>query len=145
MRLLLDRAAAMTVGYNGRLFQAKARYGDRIGLIWDGQIYDTGVWVISKSAQNPEAARRFIAFAVRPDRLAAQAELFPYGPSRRSAVAAVGSHKVIGIALEGLLPTSANNLNGALRFSQNWWRRSGDAARRRFEDWLATTARAGAR
>ena len=127
---------AMAFGYSGRMFYAKLQLGERLGLIWDGQMIDADVWTISANAQNPALAKEFVSFATLPERMSAQAELFPYGPMRRSAVASTTVHKVTGVSLDGLLPTSPQNLLNALQYDGNWWERKGALARTEFEAFL---------
>ena len=82
----------MAAGYSGRIFRAAVGDRQRLGMIWDGQIYDLDLWAIPKGAKNKDGAMRFITFATDPARLAAQAQLIAYGPMRKSALELVGKH-----------------------------------------------------
>jgi putative spermidine/putrescine transport system substrate-binding protein len=90
-----------------------------ITVLWDGQVYDVDAWVMAKGTRAKSA--EFIAYATRPDRLAEQARLFPYGPMRRSAVNLVAAHPKLGIDMRAHLPTEPANLAGALRSNAAWW------------------------
>jgi putative spermidine/putrescine transport system substrate-binding protein len=133
---LLERYAVMAAGYSGRIFRAAV--GDnRIGIIWDGQVYDLDLWAIPKGAKNKEGAKRFIAFASDPARVAAQAELIAYGPMRKSALSLVGKHPVIDVEMKSYLPTAPDNFKNALKFDEGWWSAHGGEIAKRFAQWHA--------
>jgi len=96
---LLEKKAVMVAGYSGRIFRAAVGDRRRIGVLWDGQIYDVDAWAIPKAAKNKKEAMRFISFATQPAQLAAQAQLIAYGPMRKSAVQLVGKHPVINVEM----------------------------------------------
>ena len=129
--------AVMAAGYSARLFRAAIR--DRnIDILWDGQIYDLDAWAIPKTSRNKDEAMRFIRFATATEQLAAQARLTSYGPMRKSALARVGKHPVVGVDMQRFLPTAPSNFRTALPFDQAWWDRSGDVLSRRFAAWVAS-------
>ena len=122
-------------GFSGRIFRAAVNARQRIGVLWDGQIYDVDLWAIPKGAANKEDAKRFIAFATEPAQMAAQAELIAYGPMRKSAIALVGKHPSIDIEMKGFLPTAPDNFRKALKFDEVWWKDHGEALETRFKTW----------
>jgi putative spermidine/putrescine transport system substrate-binding protein len=131
---LLAEKVVMAAGYSGRIFRAAV--GDRrIGVIWDGQIFDLDAWAIPKSAKNKEAAKRFISFATDPARLAKQAELIAYGPMRKSALDLVGKHPIINVEMKDFLPTAPENFKKALKFDEAWWNEHGEPLSQRFAAW----------
>jgi putative spermidine/putrescine transport system substrate-binding protein len=132
---LLEKEVAMAAGYSGRIFRAAVGDRQRIGVIWDGQIYDLDLWAIPKNATNKDGAKRFISFATDPARLAAQAQLIAYGPMRKSALALVGKHPVIDVEMKDFLPTAPDNFKKALKFDDAWWNAHGGDLQRRFEEW----------
>jgi len=144
--LLASKKAVLAAGYSGRIFRALAGGGDRMDLLWDGQIYDLDIWAVPKTAPNKDAAKRFIAFAAAPERLAAQARLIGYGPMRKSAIPLVGKHPEIGIEMMRFLPTAPENFKNALKFDEAWWNEHGGDLAKRFETWreLAATAQGAA-
>ncbi|HEY8276039.1 MAG TPA: ABC transporter substrate-binding protein [Methyloceanibacter sp.] len=144
--LLASKKAAIAAGYSGRIFHALAGSGDRMDLLWDGQIYDTDVWAVPKTAPNKDAAKRFISFAAAPERLAAQARLIAYGPMRKSAIPLVGKHPDIGVEMMRFLPTAPENFKNALKFDEAWWNEHGGELIKRFETWreLAATTQGAA-
>ncbi len=136
MTWLAEGKAAMAAGYSGRVFRAAA--GDRkIGILWDGQIYDLDAWAIPKTAGNKEEAMRFIRFATAPAQLAAQARLTAYGPMRKSALPLVGNHPILGSEMLTFLPTAPGNFENALKFDGSWWEERGSALNQRFARWVA--------
>jgi putative spermidine/putrescine transport system substrate-binding protein len=144
--LLASKKAAIAVGYSGRIFRALAGSRESMDLLWDGQIYDLDIWAVPKSAPNKDAAKRFIAFAATPERLAAQARLIAYGPMRKSAIPLVGKHPEIGVEMMRFLPTAPENFKNALKFDEAWWNEHGGDLAKRFETWreLAATAQGAA-
>lgn len=132
---LLEKKVAMAAGYSGRIFRAAVGDRKRLGVVWDGQIYDLDLWAIPKGAKNKDGAKRFITFATDPARLATQAQLIAYGPMRKSALALVGKHPVIDVEMKDFLPTAPDNFKKALRFDDSWWSAHADELQKRFEDW----------
>ena len=138
-RLLQSGKAVMAAGFSGRAFRM-SRLDPRLRTIWDGQIYDVEYWAIPRSAKNIAAARRFVAYATAPKRLARNARYFPYGPMRKSAVRMARKHAVLNIDLRPYLPTSRRNLRRALRFNASWWALKEPLLKPRFDAWLKELA-----
>jgi putative spermidine/putrescine transport system substrate-binding protein len=132
---LLEKKVTMAAGYSGRIFRAAVGDRQRLGVIWDGQVYDLDLWAIPKGAKNKDAAMRFITFATDPARLATQAQLIAYGPMRKSALALVGKHPVIDVEMKEFLPTAPDNFKKALKFDDAWWSAHGADLQKRFEEW----------
>ena len=132
---LLERKVVMAAGYSGRIFRAAVGDRQRVGVMWDGQIYDLDLWAIPKSAKNKDGAKRFIIFATDPARLAAQSQLIAYGPMRKSALSLVGKHPVIDVEMKDFLPTAPDNFKKALKFDDAWWTAHNDELQKRFEEW----------
>lgn len=127
--------AAMALAFNGRIFSAIVAENKPFGIIWDGQIFDLDFWAIPKGSPHKKAALDFIAFATRPDRLALQANWFPYGPVRKSALEQVGRHPEIDVDMTAYIPTSKENFKRALRLDAGWWKQHGEEMNRRFKVW----------
>lgn len=136
LELLADGKVVMAMAYNGRLFNAVVRRNAPLTILWDRQIYDVDMWAIPKSAANKKDALAFIAFATRPDRLAAQAHLIPYGPMRKSALSRIERHAEVNVDMTTFLPTAEANFQGALRLDSAWWDIHGAALRKKFDAWL---------
>jgi putative spermidine/putrescine transport system substrate-binding protein len=132
---LLEKKVTMAAGYSGRIFRAAVGDRQRLGVIWDGQVYDLDLWAIPKGTKNKDAAMRFITFATDPARLATQAQLIAYGPMRKSALDLVGKHPVIDVEMKEFLPTAPDNFKKALKFDDAWWSAHGADLQKRFEEW----------
>lgn len=136
LKLLKDRKASMGVAFNGRAFSVIVGDNQPLGLVWDAQIYDLDFWAIPKDATRKEAARKFIAFAIRPDRLAEQTRWFPYGPMRKSALALIGKHAEVNVDMAAYVPTVSRNFQNALKIDATWWSDREAKLKQRFSDWL---------
>lgn len=140
LQWLKEGKVAMALAFSGRAFHEIAAGSKPLRLIWDGQILDVDMWVVSKDSRHPDAAAGFVAEASRPERLAEVARWFPYGPPRRSAVAMVGSHASLGIDLAPFLPTAPANLGSVLRFDGRFWAEHEAELTRRLEEWISPSA-----
>jgi putative spermidine/putrescine transport system substrate-binding protein len=136
MKLLGKSEVGMATAFSGRAFYALASELRPYRIIWDGQIYDLSVWVVSSKSQSKAAALDFVAFATRPDRLAAVSRWFPYGPVRLSAVDLVGRHPTLGMDLQPFLPTAPANMANALRFNERFWQHYEAPLQQSLEAWI---------
>jgi len=143
LKLLADGKAVMATAFNARAFGSLMAENRSLAILWHGQLYTMNSWAIPKTSRNKTAARRFIEFSTKPDRLAHQAKWFPYGPVRKSALAMVGDHAEIDVTMAGFLPTSNANLSHALQVDAGWWLSHGDALEAKFKTWMETKAAAG--
>jgi putative spermidine/putrescine transport system substrate-binding protein len=135
-RLLDSGEAAMASGFNGRFFNARVNDNVPLTVIWHGQFLDTGVWAIPRDTPRRDLAERFIRFATGSERMAAFAQLIPYGPARRSAIGRIGLHAASNIPMLHHMPTSPNNLQHAIRADTVWYARTEALRQRRFKAWL---------
>ena len=135
-RLLSSGQAVMASGYNGRFFTAARLQGAPIDVIWDGRIIGHDVWAVVAGTDRPDAARRFLAYALHPDRMARLAERIPYGPARRSAMARIGLHPDTGIPMRAHLPNAPQHGARRLVRDGDWYSHTRAIRQRRFEAWL---------
>jgi putative spermidine/putrescine transport system substrate-binding protein len=135
--LLEEGEVAMASGYNGRFFHAQVVEGAPISVIWDGQLVDFTTWAIPRNSPDRELAERFIRFATRTERMAAQANRISYGPARRSAQERIGLHVEAGVPMRPHMPTTENHLERAILQDHEWYARTEGLRHRRFEEWLA--------
>jgi putative spermidine/putrescine transport system substrate-binding protein len=134
VRLLADGKVAMTSAYNGRLYDAVARKGQRnIATLWDGQVRDINLWAIPKGSDRLEDALAFVRFATDTQHLADQARYISYGPTRKSSMA------IINEEVKPFLPTAPENENNMLPFDSRWWAEHQEDIDRRFAAWLAAS------
>jgi putative spermidine/putrescine transport system substrate-binding protein len=131
-QLLADGEVAMTSAYNGRLFNAIVKEGQPFEIVWDGQVWDYGAFIIPKGSPNRDRALEYIRFATAPERLADLTNYISYGPSRRSAMALVSDK------IRSQLPTAKDNFAKGLRASADFWSDYGDQLNEKFVAWLAT-------
>lgn len=141
LALIRDQKVAMTTAFNGRIFNSVVAESMPVAILWDGQVYDTDNWAIPKGAARPDEARAFIAFALRPERMAAQVKWLPYGPMRKSALKKVAKHAEADVELSAFIPTMEKNLKTALKLDEAWWETQGSTLVKRFESWrMSNTA-----
>lgn len=130
-QLLADGEVVLTTAYNGRIYNANVQDKRNFGIIWDGQVYEFDYWAIPKGGPRLELAKKFLAFALKPEQMARQTAFVPYGPSRRSAESLVDA-KVLPH-----LPTFAANQARALAASPEFWADNFDSINKRFQTWLS--------
>ncbi len=136
-QLLADGEVAMTIAWNGRIFNAAVGEGKPFEIVWDGQVYEPEGLAIPVGAPNMEEALQFVAFATRAESLARAAEWISYGPTRRSAAPLVGVFQVDGETEMGPnLPTSEENMTNALASSYEFWVDRDAELNERFNAWL---------
>jgi putative spermidine/putrescine transport system substrate-binding protein len=136
LKLLGKGGVAMATAFSGRAFYAMASELKPLRMIWDGQVYDFSVWVVSSRSKAQAAAGDFVTFATRADRLAAVSRWFPYGPVRLSALELVGVHPTLGLDLAPFLPTTQANMSTALRFNELFWQHNEAELMRSLEAWI---------
>lgn len=135
--LLKRGEVVLASGFNGRFFNARVNEHVPITVVWDGQVLDSSVWVISRSSPRRTLAERFIRFATTAESMAGLARLIPYGPTRQSAMRRIGLHSESNVPMLHHMPTSANNLQRAIRADSLWYARTNAVRQRWFDDWLS--------
>ena len=135
-QLLADGEVAMTVAYNGRIFNANVSEGKDFKIIWDGQVYDVEGWVVPKGAPNLQNAMDFITYSTGTEPLAKAAEWISYGPPRKSSAPLVGMYQDGKTEMGPNLPTSPENLTNALFSNLEFWADRDSDLNERFNAWL---------
>ena len=135
-QLLADGEVAMTVAYNGRIFNAAVAEGKPFGIIWDGQIMDLDMFVIPKGAPDQAAALEYIKFATSTKGLADQAKYISYGPARKSSAPYVGLYQDGVTEMGPHMPTSPEALKNALLNNFAFWADRDTELNERFNSWL---------
>ncbi|GGX77281.1 spermidine/putrescine ABC transporter substrate-binding protein [Litchfieldella qijiaojingensis] len=136
-RLLAEGEVVMASGYNGRFFDAIVNRNLPIEILWDGQVQEHETWVVPQGAPHPELARNFIRFATTTERLAALASRIPYGPARHSAAMQVTTHPDNGMDMRLHIPTHPLNAERAVTKDDDWYARTYQRIRERFDEWLS--------
>ncbi|AUG01940.1 spermidine/putrescine ABC transporter substrate-binding protein [Pseudomonas sp. 09C 129] len=120
----------MTSTYSGRVAQA-AQAGSHLGLVWPGSLYGMDYWAIIKGSRHADQAKRFIAFANRPEAQLKYVEQIPYGPTNTEAAARLAPD------LSRWVPTAPQNLKGALAMDVGFWVDHGEELEERFNAWAS--------
>ena len=136
-QMLADREVAMSTAYNGRIFNAQVLENQPLEILWDGQVLDSGLLGIVAGTARLDAALELVRFASRPEVEAAISQYISYGPVRRSAAQFVSTHRETGVDMRPHLPTSPENVEGALHNDWEWWSDHADDMNERFTAWLA--------
>ena len=137
-QLLADGEVAMTIAWNGRIFNAQMEEDQPFEIVWDGQVYEFEGLAIPAGAPNPEDAMEFVVFATGTEPLANAAEYISYGPPRASSAELVGVYQGDGeTEMAPHLPTSEENLENALASSYEFWADHDAELNERFNAWLA--------
>ena len=136
-QMLADGEVVMSTAYNGRIFNAQVLEDQPFVIVWDGQVFDNTQLVIVAGTPNLDLARRFIAFAARPESMAAVGRYISYSPVRRSGTALISTHLETGVEMAPHMPTAPANMRRALHSDWEWWSDHGDEMQERFTAWLA--------
>jgi putative spermidine/putrescine transport system substrate-binding protein len=136
-QLLADGEVAMTVAWNGRIFNAAVAEGKPFKIVWDGQVYELEGFVIPKGAPDRDAALEFIKFATGTEPLANAAEWISYGPPRKSSAPLVGLYQDGKTEMAPNLPTSPENMTNALASDYGFWVDRDTELNERFNAWLS--------
>ena len=136
-QLLADGEVAMTMGWNGRIFNAAVAENKPFKIIWDGQVYEWEGWVIPKGAPHAEAALDFVKFSTGTEPSAAAATWISYGPPRKSAAPLVGKSADGKVDMGPNLPTHPDNMKNALASSLEFWVDHDTELNERYNAWLA--------
>ncbi len=129
-QLLATGRVAMSSAWSGQVFEEVEERDTPLGIVWDHQVWNFGMWATLKGAPNQAEALDFIKFASAPERLADLANLVAYGPARRSASALVKPD------VRDDLPTAEGRRANAIRIDHSWWAVNGARIRNRFDAWL---------
>jgi putative spermidine/putrescine transport system substrate-binding protein len=135
VQLLADGEVAMTVVYNGRLYDAVTAEKKPFKIVWDAQIMEYDTYVVVKGAPHKDAAMAFIKFATATPQLAAQASWIAYAPARKSSLPLVGKNAANG---EDMLPNLPTPDKGrAVTVDPRFWADHQDEINQRWAAWLA--------
>jgi putative spermidine/putrescine transport system substrate-binding protein len=138
--MLADGRAVMAAMLNGDYYDAVS-HGTPLAAIWDRQLYELDVFAIPKQSRKREMAMDFIRFATSPQSLSRVAGWVPYGPARRSALAAVAPNPETGAPMRPFLPTAQENFATAFAIDDRWWQIHGAEIAPRWQAWKALPIR----
>ena len=120
----------MTSTYSGRIAVA-AQQGSPLAVVWPGSLYGMDYWAIIKGSRHVDQAKRLIAFANQPDTQVRYVQQIPYGPTNTQAAAKLDP------SLASWVPTSPQNLQGALAMNVEFWVDHGEELEQRFNAWAS--------
>ena len=137
-QLLAAGEVLMTTAFNGRIFDAVATAGRNFAIVWDGQVYTQGYFVIPAGSRRKRLALELIAFATATERLVDQFSRIAYAPARRSAQARIrGYHRDPALDIRPYLTTTPPNLDRAVRADVDFWLDRQTELNERFLAWLS--------
>ncbi|EKF42516.1 extracellular solute-binding protein [Nitratireductor indicus C115] len=131
LQFLASGEVVMASAYNGRITGINRSEGRNFKVVWPGSIYAVDSWVILKDAENKDAGMDFIAFASEPENQKKLPEFVAYGLPNKEAAGMVSDE------YKAELPTTAENLDGAISLDVNFWIDNSEALTERFNAWLA--------
>ncbi len=130
---LATKAVTMTTAFQSWVYHARVSDKRPFGIIWNGQQAYIDVWVIPEGAARRSLAANFISFATSKQRLAAQSNAMPYGPSRQSAF------PLINAEMREHLPNVPEHGTQTVWVDHQWWEKFGGLLTKRFAVWVAKT------
>lgn len=130
-QLLASGEVVMTSVYNGRLTGFNRTEGKNFKFVWPGSIYAIDSWVVMKDSPNKEIAFDFIRFSSLPENQAKLPNYIAYGPTNVDAVAMVNPDEL------SELPTTPQNLVGAIALDGEFWVDNIEELTERFNAWVA--------
>lgn len=131
LQLLSSGQVAMTSAYNGRISGINRSEGKKFGFVFPGSVYAIDSWVILKDSPNKDAGMDFIAYASKAENQAKLPEYIAYGLPN------LGATKLVPEQLQKELPTTAENISGAIALDVDFWTDNSEELTQRFNAWLA--------
>ncbi|MGH8438271.1 MAG: ABC transporter substrate-binding protein [Pseudomonas sp.] len=120
----------MSAAYNGRIASAQ-KDGSKLGIVWQGSLYDPDHWAIVRGSGNKALAEKFITFASQAESQKAFSSQIPYGPVRTEALAQLPAD------IQHQLPTAPANLADAQLVDAAFWVDHSEELEQRFNAWAA--------
>ena len=131
LQLLSSGQVVMTSAYNGRISGINRSEGKKFGFVFPGSVYAIDSWVILKDSPNKDAGMDFIAYASKAENQAKLPEYIAYGLPN------LGATKLVPEQFQKELPTTEENLNGAVALDVDFWTDNSEELTQRFNAWLA--------
>ncbi|WIW50267.1 ABC transporter substrate-binding protein (plasmid) [Bradyrhizobium sp. 62B] len=131
IQLLADGEVVMDKVPTHRIYDANKKAGKHFEIMWDGQGFGSGVWVIPKGTPRLADAYKFLAFAASPQAQAGLTKYIPLAPANKDAISLVDT------TVLPYLPTAPDHMTNALLVNNIFWANKGDELRQRFNAWLA--------
>ncbi len=134
--MLKDGRAALASLPSWAVFDAEkdGPAGPPMTIIWDRQLYQSEVFGIPHGNPKAKRAMDFVRYATSAPVLGKMTSWIAYGPARHSALAYVGKHPELGIAMRPYLPTA--HFATAFQVDDGWWRLHGADVAVFWNEWL---------
>lgn len=131
LQLLSSGQVVMTSAYNGRISGINRTEGKKFGFVFPGSVYAIDSWVILKDSPNKDAGMDFIAYASKAENQAKLPEFIAYGLPN------LGATKLVPEQFQKELPTTDENISGAIALDIDFWTDNSEELTQRFNAWLA--------
>lgn len=131
LQLLSSGQVVMTSAYNGRISGINRTEGKKFGFVFPGSVYAIDSWVILKDSPNKDAGMDFIAYASKAENQAKLPEFIAYGLPN------LGATKLVPEQFQKELPTTEENISGAIPLDVDFWADNSEELTQRFNAWLA--------
>jgi putative spermidine/putrescine transport system substrate-binding protein len=131
LQLLSSGQVVMTSAYNGRISGINRSEGKKFGFVFPGSVYAIDSWVILKDSPNKDAGMDFIAYASKAENQAKLPEFIAYGLPN------LGATKLVPEQFQKELPTTEENISGAIALDVDFWTDNSEELTQRFNAWLA--------
>lgn len=131
LQLLSSGQVVMTSAYNGRISGINRTEGKKFGFVFPGSVYAIDSWVILKDSPNKDAGMDFIAYASKAENQAKLPEFIAYGLPN------LGATKLVPEQFQKELPTTEENISGAIALDVDFWTDNSEELTQRFNAWLA--------
>jgi putative spermidine/putrescine transport system substrate-binding protein len=131
LQLLSSGQVVMTSAYNGRISGINRTEGKKFGFVFPGSVYAIDSWVILKDSPNKDAGMDFIAYSSKAENQAKLPEFIAYGLPN------LGATKLVPETFQKELPTTEENISGAVALDVDFWTDNSEELTQRFNAWLA--------
>lgn len=129
IQMLTDKELNLAVAYSGRIQKIREE-GVPVDLEWNHGAVSSDFWIIPRGTRNFEAAMKFVAFCMRPDRQAHLTNLIHYGPTNEDAFQLISRERA------AQLPSAPHNMDKMVRVETNWWVQNRPAVVKKFDAWV---------
>ncbi len=128
---LVNKSLPLTMAWNGRIFDAQSRGGEKsLGYTFSQALIDFEWFVIPKNPPHgKELAMRFVAFCLEPEQQAKLSKFIPYSPTNEKAEA------LISPDIAKNLPLSKDNQNKVILRNNQWWAEHEQELVPKWRDW----------
>jgi len=128
-QFLASGDVVMASAYTGRMYAL--RNSSTLRVVWNGGIYDIGVWGVPRGAGTLEAAKKFMAFTLSPHAQKAYAERIGNAPVSKKALELLDSEVLQS------LPTAPANIAVQIPVDVYFWADWFEQLEQRFHAWAA--------